>query len=102
MAVRELEKVRQLISRATELDLAYAYDDLVFAEHGIFIIRFDAENPTLLHVYFNQDCWDNEMGSLSASLLDLAPTMGFRLTFSGRFSMKQKHASEEIELAFAG
>ena len=41
MIFRDLEKVRVIIKEATDLDVAYAYDDLVFPEHaaGIWFNR---------------------------------------------------------------
>jgi hypothetical protein len=39
--MRDLEKIRFIINEATGLDLAYAYDDLVFSEHGVFIVQFE-------------------------------------------------------------
>jgi hypothetical protein len=36
----ELEKVRFIIKDACGIDVGYAYDDLVFAEHGLFLIQF--------------------------------------------------------------
>ena len=36
----ELEKAKFIIKDATNLDVAYAYEDLVFSEHGIFILQF--------------------------------------------------------------
>ncbi|MFT3738332.1 MAG: hypothetical protein QM786_06210 [Breznakibacter sp.] len=100
MATRELEKVRNIILESTGLDLAYAYDDLVFAEHGIFIVQFDAANPKYLHVFFNHECWEEERKAMQKSFSEIASIKGFVADFKGLFKMQQKHATEEIELKF--
>lgn len=100
MATRELEKVRNLILESTGLDLAYAYDDLVFAEHGIFIIQFDAYDPRCLHIFFNHECWEEERKQMQMSLSETALAQGFVACLEGLFKMQQKHATEEIELVF--
>ena len=51
----ELEKVRFIIKDACGLDVAYAYDDLVFAEHGLFIIQFTDKAGNQLGCWFNNE-----------------------------------------------
>ena len=41
MKYRDLETVRQIIKEATDLEVMYAYDDLVFPDHGVFMIQYD-------------------------------------------------------------
>jgi hypothetical protein len=100
MEVRELEKVKSLIFESTGLDLGYAYDDLVFSEHGIFIIQFDAQNSRKLYCYFNSDCYDVERDRMLGNLVEKAGTMQFDFSFRGSFSMKQLAENQEIEIVF--
>jgi len=96
----DLELVRFLIKDGTGLDIAYAYEDLVFSEHGIFIIQFIGESSQNLACWFNQECNESDRKNLFASLLKSAGLNGFEIVYKGKFSMQQKENSEEIDLKF--
>jgi hypothetical protein len=98
--MRELEKVRQMIANATQLDISYAYDDLVFAEHGIFIIQFDDLNPKQLFCHFNKDCYLEERQVMLQSLVKEAHAFGFKLEMQGLFELGQAKDKDEIEIMF--
>lgn len=98
--MRELEKVRQIIADATQLDVSYAYDDLVFAEHGIFIIQFDDLNPKQLFCHFNKDCYKEDRQSMLQNLVKVAHSFGFKLEMQGLFELGQAKDKDEIEIMF--
>ncbi len=95
-----LGKVRDIV-QSTGLDISYAYDDLVFSDHSVFILRFDKENPERLYLYFNQDCNTEEAKLLEKRLLVSGKIGGFEVINSGLFSMKQTEGKEELEIKFA-
>ena len=96
----DLERVRFLIKDGCGLDIAYAFEDLVFSEHGIFILQFVGESSQNLFCWFNKDCFENDRKTMFASLMKSAQLNGFELTYKGKFSMIQKENSEEIDLHF--
>jgi hypothetical protein len=98
MIIRDLEKVRASIKEATGLDVAYAYDDLVFPEHAAFLIEFDEENDKQLYCYFHVDCLPDSKTEILEQLTRSFKKRGCILTTKGTFSLDQK--GEEIEIRF--
>jgi hypothetical protein len=98
MIFRDLEMVRQVIKEATDLDIAYAYDDLVFPEHAAFLIEFDAETDKKLYCYFHVDCLPDSKIEILDQLTQSFKKRGCILTSKGSFSLDQK--GEEIEIRF--
>jgi len=98
MIIRDLEKVRASIKEATDLDVAYAYDDLVFPEHAAFMIEFDAETDKKLYCYFHVDCLADSKTEILDQLTQSFKKRGCKLFPKGMFSLNQK--GEEIEIRF--
>jgi len=98
MIIRDLEKVRVVIKEATDLDIAYAYDDLVFPEHAAFLIEFDAESDKRLYCYFHEDCLPDAKTEILDQLTRSFKKRGCNLAYKGSFTLNQK--GEEIEIRF--
>jgi hypothetical protein len=98
MKYRDLEKVRQIIKYATNLDVMYAYDDLVFPEHSAFIIKFDDEDQNNFFCYFHKDCIAEDQSKLLENLQQAGNHKSCKLLFKGIFDLKQK--GEEVEIHF--
>ena len=96
----ELEKARFIIKDATGLDVAYAYEDLVFSEHGIFILQFDKTKPNCQICWFNKDCIEADRHSLLKSLTTTANLNGVKILYTGKFEMTQKEGEQEIAIKF--
>jgi hypothetical protein len=96
----ELEKARFIIKDATDLDVAYAYEDLVFSEHGIFILQFDKIRPETFICWFNKDCEEKKRHSLFKSLTNTALLNKIKLVYKGNFEMIQKDGEQEIDIKF--
>jgi hypothetical protein len=96
----ELEKVRFIVKDACGIDLAYAYDDLVFAEHGVFIIQFMNKESTRLACWFNYEIMETEEIKMFDSLAKTALLNNTTIEYKGRFCMKQKTGKEEIQIEF--
>lgn len=99
MNLRPLGTAKEIIN-TTGLDVTYAYDDLVFVEHSPFLIQFDDDNPKNLKLYFNLDCEADAAEKLEAQLTIAATAKDFTIQKSGKFTLKQKEASEEFEVKF--
>jgi len=97
----ELEKARFIIKDATELDVAYAYEDLVFSEHGIFILQFDKKRPDSFICWFNKDCVEADRHALFKSLTNTASLNKIKLVYKGKFEMIQKDGEKEIDIKFS-
>lgn len=98
MIFRDLEKVRVMIKEATELDIAYAYDDLVFPDHTAFIIQFAEEADTSFSCYFHEDCLPDAKAEILLKLVNSFKNHSCKLKPKGAFNLKQK--GEEIEIVF--
>jgi hypothetical protein len=96
--MRELEKVRFIMKEATGLDVAYAYDDVVFAENAVYIICFDDNDSNLLHCYFNRDCYGEVANEFQNKLFKVALLNGSKMLIHGVFDLKQKDGTEEMEV----
>jgi hypothetical protein len=96
---RPLGKVRDIF-QATGLDINYAYDDLVFSENSVFIIRFDIVKSEGLHLYFNVDCDEGESKRIKKCICDACKTSEFEILGFGQFTVKQIDGKEELELKF--
>lgn len=96
----ELEKVRFIIKDGCGLDVAYAYEDLVFAEHGIFILQYADDNAKSMYCWFNKDCIDSDRFSLFKSLTTSANLNKMKIEYKGQFEMIQKDGEEKIDIRF--
>jgi hypothetical protein len=95
----ELEKVKFIVKDACGIDIAYAYEDLVFSEHGLFIIQF-LENSKELGCWFNKECLEPNKVQMYNSLAKSATLNKLELKYKGKFEMSQKANSEEIDIQF--
>ena len=99
MELRPLGIATEIIQE-TGLNITYAYDDLVFIEHNPFMIQFDNEDPKNLKLFFNVDCEHEAAEKLASQLKNAASQRKFTITESGKFEMKQKENTEEIDIKF--
>lgn len=96
---RPLGEVRDIV-QATGMDISYAYEDLVFSEHSVFILRFADEATKKLYLYFNSQCIEPEAAALTQKLIDAANITGFEIVNAGKFTLTQPSEIEEIEIEF--
>jgi hypothetical protein len=98
MIFRDLEKVRVMLKEATDLDIAYAYDDLVFPEHTAFIIQYEKESDKEFSCYFHTDCLPDAKTEILENLIKSFNSHGCAIEQKGQFNLEQK--GEEIAIAF--
>jgi predicted nucleotidyltransferase len=96
----ELEKTRRIIEKAMHLEITWAYEDIVFVEHSAFLIRFDKENTTKLHCYFNTDCPKMESKFIYKCLVKAADEEAMSITNSGTFTLLEGKGKDEIQVKF--
>jgi hypothetical protein len=80
---------------ATGLDLAYAYEDLAFAEDAIFIIQFHKTDKTTLFCWFNSECYESNRLAMFAGLKVTAQLNNFTIHHSGKFDLVVEGADED-------
>ncbi len=97
---RNLDMVRFLMQESTGLDVAYAYEDLVFSEHGLYIVRFDDNDDNQLFLYTNKEMLESKRKLFIKQLEDIAKLNKVKLSHKGTFEMSQKTGSEEIDIKF--
>lgn len=97
MTTRHLEKIRTIIREATDLDISYAFDDLVFPDHSAFLIQFDDDNVDNYFCYFHQDMIPEEKVKLTENLTMACEMHKCTLTPRGAFNLKQRGAEVDIE-----
>ncbi|WP_297091631.1 hypothetical protein [uncultured Draconibacterium sp.] len=98
MNYRDLEAVRQIVNNATGLDISYAYEDLVFPEHGAFIIQFNDENNYELNCFFHEDCIEKDAQNLFANLKNECAKRKCELHRGGAYNFEQ--VGENIQIQF--
>ena len=98
MAKRQLEKLRVLIKEAVDLDVTYAYDDLVFPEHTAFLFRFDDADENHFFCHFHKDCIPEERRLISNKLSTVFGANESTVSFMEMFELEQKN--EEVEIRF--
>ncbi|MDC7220268.1 MAG: hypothetical protein PQJ59_10025 [Spirochaetales bacterium] len=97
---RPLGYVKQGLAELGQ-EVSYTYDDLVFPEHTAYIIQFGKENYEL-NIFFNTECPEDEVKSLTEELTNvMAGSIGFSLSFPGKFTLTPKEETEEMELVFS-
>lgn len=96
----DLDKIRFIIKDATGLDVAYAYDDLVFAENAIFIIQFDATDSNTFNCYFNIDCIEANRMAMLASLHATAELNASVIHYKGKFELLMNDQEDTFGVRF--
>ena len=99
MSYRNLEAVRSIIKDATGLDVTYAYEDLVFPEHGAFMVQFDDKNHNNFFCYFHPDCNPRDKDEIYKQLTETSSRNKFSIENKGKFLLRQK--GEDIEISFS-
>jgi hypothetical protein len=99
ISTRPLSEVKMMLEDAGT-DVSYAYEDLVFVEHTAYLIQFDDENPSNLKLFFNADSSETDIAAEKRKLMPHAQKRKFTLMPSGKFKLKQKEDSEEIDILF--
>ncbi|MFV0592440.1 MAG: hypothetical protein ACK5M7_13720 [Draconibacterium sp.] len=77
----------------------YAYEDLVFPEHGAFIIQFDDKNAKNLFCHFHSDCNTEDITTLFKSLLEVAEKDNFSIEKKNSYAMEQ--VGEDVQIRFS-
>lgn len=92
-----------LVERLTEelgVTITYAYDDLVFIEHGAVLLRFDDDDSTSVNLYVSGDIHPDDAQKLVDEWLQVARMQEIKLVFAGKFTVEQTPGTSEIAVSF--
>ncbi|MCG8696741.1 MAG: hypothetical protein MI922_01710 [Bacteroidales bacterium] len=98
MKYRDLEMVRAIVKEAVDLEITYAYDDMVFPNHTAFIIRFSDEKPQNFFCHFHEDCNDIDKIEIYNKLQHASEKRGCNIKQEKSFTLKQ--LEEQIQIIF--
>jgi hypothetical protein len=96
---RQLDKVIELVE-STGLEVTYAYEDIVFAEHSVFIIQFDDNKPGNLFLFFNVDCEAAQAISIENKLKEKAIEQKVSIENKGMFKLTEIEKDQEVQIEF--
>jgi hypothetical protein len=99
MSERSLGKMTALLKNL-DLEVTYAYDDLVFVQHSAFLLQF-TDNPAQLKLFSNTDCDPKEAGAIISDVVGEFAKAGVDVLPSGRFSLKPND-NETLDIEFLG
>lgn len=94
---RDLGKVQQALTDLG-IEVAYAYDDLVFTEHNTFLLRFDDECDRNMFIHFNKDC--TEKVGMYKVLNHKFESIGYTLSQDKNYDLQAKEEQEEFDVVF--
>lgn len=94
---RQLGKIGNIVGHMG-LDITYAWEDIVFIEHGVFLFQFtDLANDVLVH--FSDECTAEEQEKVMAEITEAAKKEQMNVSYKGKFTLEQKD-DEEMQLKF--
>lgn len=97
--VRPFNIVKDIINSCS-LDISYFYDDLIFADHNVFILQFDDKHPEVLNLYFNTDCAFDVKINLKDNLYREAEDRGMIMQDCGKFFLEENQENKEITIHY--
>jgi hypothetical protein len=92
---RDLDKVKFIIKDAAALDVAYAYEDLVFSEDAVFIIQYHETNPNYFYCWFNIECYEPVKQQILTNLSTTARLNKLEINYAGTFELLESEAEGE-------
>ena len=81
-----------------ELEVTYAYEDLVFISHNAFLLRMGEKGGDVF-LYFNQNCEFENRGVILQTITELGALRGLEVLDSGTFEMEPRD-DDQLEIRF--
>jgi len=99
MIERALGKITALLADLN-MEVTYAYDDLVFVQHSAFLLQF-TDDPAKLKLFSHTECDPKEAGTIISDVVGAFAKGGFNVLPSGRYSLKPND-NETLNIEFLG
>jgi len=97
MEQRSLGKITALLADL-DLEVTYAYDDLVFVQHSAFLLQF-ADEPMTFKLFINTECDPAESSQIAADIVLAFDKGDFTVTPAGRFILTPNE-DQTLNIAF--
>ena len=81
-----------------QLEVTYAYEDLVFISHNAFLLRM-GEKGELVHLYFNQESEMEDRSVILKTIRDLAVSRKLEIIDSGTYTMEPRD-DDQLDIRF--
>lgn len=81
-----------------QLEVTYAYEDLVFISHNAFLLRMGDTGPKV-HLYFNTDSETDKREDIENQLTEYAAERGLTILNSGTYHIKPRE-DEQMDIHF--
>jgi hypothetical protein len=96
---RNIDQIKFIVKDATGLDIMYAYDDLIFPEHGAFLMQFSDDNPNIIFCHFHKKCSKKEQQRIISSLKRSGTINSINIQKGNCYHLSAKNETE-IEIKF--
>lgn len=97
MTEKPLGKITALLADL-DLEVTYAYDDLVFVQECAFLIQFTAD-PEKMKLFINTDCVPAVANEVAANIVLNFCEAGFEVTPAGRYFLTPNE-NETLDISF--
>ncbi|WP_291857429.1 hypothetical protein [Marinilabilia sp.] len=96
---RNIDQIKFIVKDATGLDIMYAYDDLIFPEHGAFLMQFSDDDPNVVFCHFHKKCPEKEQQRIISSLKRSGTMNSINIQKGNCYHLSAKNETE-IEIKF--
>ncbi|TVM18234.1 hypothetical protein DPQ33_05620 [Oceanidesulfovibrio indonesiensis] len=80
------------------LEATYAYDDLVFASHNVYLVQFPEDAGGSLRLFFNKDCEEDTARAIENAFVQEAARRDLKAVRAGLYELIASEEDEEIEV----
>ncbi len=79
-------------------EATYAYDDLVFASHNVYLVQFPEEAGAPLRLFFNKECDQDAAYAIENAFIQEAAKRDLTAVRTGAYDLTTNEDDEEIEV----
>jgi hypothetical protein len=94
---RPLGIITEIIEQM-DLEVTYAYEDLVFISHNAFLLRM-GESGEVVYLYFNEESQTDKRDQISEQLVRLGVNCRLKILPSGTYTIKPRE-DEKLNIYF--
>jgi hypothetical protein len=98
MTAKPLGRITAILAEL-DLEVTYAYDDLIFIQHSAFLLQFTEQESTL-NIFANIECDPVQADEIIEDLVAYFAQNGFTLTPKGTYTLSQND-DETLKLEFS-
>jgi hypothetical protein len=80
------------------LDVTHQYEDLVFASHNLFILKF-TDDPEQVHLYFNEEVDEGKAQEVMEQLQMAGALHGLSIGYKGAYALSE-NSDDSLSVEF--